>query len=203
MEHPAPIGPEPSDRDLIETAQVGGKKGFAAFETLVARYRDRIYRLALGMTKSPSEAEEVVQEAFLNVYRNLDGFRGESTPSTWIYRITTNAALMRLRSKRRKPLLSIEDLEPPQKPRGSIWPAGIWSRKPDEALLDQELRQQIERAINQLPEKYGIVLLLRDVEGLSNTEVAEMVGLTVPTVKARLHRARLVVRGEIERYFQA
>lgn len=191
----------PSDRQLIETAQAGGQAGYAAFEQLVERYRDRVYRLAVGMTKSPTEAEEVVQDAFLSLFRNLGTFRGDSTPSTWIYRIATNAALMRLRTKRRKPLLSVEDIDPVQRPQGSIWPAGAWSRRPEEVVLDRELRERIEQAITELPEKYSIVLLLRDVEGLSNSEVAEMIGLTIPTVKARLHRARIFVRNELERYF--
>jgi RNA polymerase sigma-70 factor (ECF subfamily) len=193
---------ERSDLELITQAQSGGEAGFAAFEALVARYRERLYRLAFGMTKDANEAEEVVQDAFLSIYKNLDAFRGESTPSTWLYRVATNAALMRLRTKRRKPLPSLEDLDPIEAPQTSIWPGGRWSLPPEELALKDELRQHLEQAIQELPEKYGIVLLLRDVEGLSTSEVAETVGLTVPTVKARLHRARLFVRQKLERYFR-
>lgn len=190
------------DRELILQAQAGGDLGFAAFEALVDRYRDRVYRLAFGMTKSESEAEEVVQDAFLNLFRNLDGFRGDSAPSTWIYRIASNSALMRLRTKRRKPLLSIEDQAPLSAPAQGIWPGGSWSRTPDNQVFDQELRAHIEAAIEELPKKHRIVLILRDVEGFSNAEVAEMLGLTVPTVKARLHRSRLFVRERLEKYFE-
>lgn len=190
-----------SDSELLTAAQRGGDEGFTAFEALVARYRDRIYRLALSMTKSESEAEEVVQDAFLNVFRNLDSFKGASSPSTWIYRIATNSALMRMRTRRRKPLLSIEELQPARPARRSIWPSGSWGRQPETAALDRELRGQISAAIAKLPDKYRIVLLLRDVEGLSNAEVAQMIGVTVPTVKARLHRSRLYVRNELEGYF--
>lgn len=192
----------PSDERLVELSQAGGDAGFAAFETLVDRYRDRAYRLALTLTKSEDDAEEVVQEAFLNVFRSLDAYRGHSAVATWIYRIVTNAALMRLRSKRRKPLPSIEDQAPGSVADDSgIWPPGNWGRTPAESLLDQELRQQLNQAIENLPETYRAVLFLRDVEGLSNAEVAEALGLTTPTVKARLHRARLSVRAFLERYF--
>jgi len=191
---------EASDGELIRAAQRGGDGGFAAFEILVARHRERVYRLALTLTKSESDAEEVVQEVFLNLFRSLAGFRAESKPSTWIYRIATNSALMHLRGKRRKPLLSIEDNDPPL-PERAIWPAGVWSRAPDDAYLDGELREKIHEAIDRLPEKYRIVLLLQDVEGMSSAEVAETVGATIPTVKARLHRSRLFVRRELRRYF--
>ena len=195
-----PQNDERSDLELIEAAKVGG---YEAFEVLVNRYRDRVYRLAYSMTKNESEAEEVVQDAFLNMLRKLDQFRAEASPGSWIYRVAANSALMRMRAKRRKPLLSLED-QPPALARGakeSIWPGGLWSRTPAEAVLRDELRGKIEQAVERLPEKYRLVLLLRDVEGMSNAETADALGLTVPTVKSRLHRSRLFIRGELERYF--
>ena len=109
---------------------------------------------------------------------------------------------MRLRTKRRKPLLSIEDLgATADLPAAGIWDPGSWSRKPDEQLLNQELHDKLQAAIEELPEKYRLVLLLRDVEGLDNQQTAESLGLTVATVKARLHRARLAVRSALDRYF--
>src|SRR4051812_6853917 len=98
--------PAPPDATLFSSAQAGD---FAAFETVVGRYHERVYRLALGMMHNSHDAEEVVQDTFLNVFRALGSFKNESSPGTWIYRVAVNAALMRLRQKRRKPLLSIED----------------------------------------------------------------------------------------------
>ncbi len=190
-----------SDLDLVDAARRGD---YAAFERLVSRFRDRIFRLARGMTSNDDEAEEVVQDTFLAVFRKLGTFRGESSVSSWIYRVAANNALMRLRRQRRKPHLSIEDARPDFTEDGTefVDSPGDWARQPDEKLLDRELGVRIESAIAELPEKYRMVLLLRDVEGLSNEQVADTLGVTVPTVKSRLHRSRLFVRDELETYFR-
>jgi RNA polymerase sigma-70 factor (ECF subfamily) len=190
-----------SDSDLLEAARGGD---YAAFEKLVRRFRDRVFRLARGMTSNDAEAEEVVQDTFLNIFRRLAAFRGDSTVSSWIYRVAANAALMRLRRQRRKPHLSLEDTRPDFTDDGTrfIEEPGEWARQPDEQLLDRELGNRIETAIGELPEKYRLVLLLRDVEGLSNEEAANALGVTIPTVKSRLHRSRLFVRDELETYFR-
>lgn len=190
-----------SDSVLFEAALRGD---YAAFEAVVHRHHPRIYRVVLGMTQSATDAEEVVQETFLRVFRGLAGFRHESAPSTWIYQIAVNAALMRLRQRRRKPLLSMgdhphledEEYEP------LLGPQGQWARSPDKKLLDQELAISIETAIGALPDKYRLVMQLRDVEGQSAEEAAKTLGLTVPTIKARLHRARLSVRRALHPYFE-
>lgn len=191
---------EKTDLELMVAAQAGD---YQSFEELVRRYHDRVFRLALGMTKNEQEAEEAVQDTFLHVFRSLPTFRRDSAPGSWIFRIAANSALMLLRTKRRKPLLSIEDV--PQsandKRLKSVWPAAEWTRQPDEKLLSRELAHHLEDAITRLPEKYRLVLLLRDVEGLDNEQVAETLGLTLPTVKARLHRSRLFIRDELDRYF--
>jgi RNA polymerase sigma-70 factor (ECF subfamily) len=189
-----------TDLQLMQAAQVGD---YTAFEELVRRYHDRVYRLAFGMTKSEQDAEEVVQDTFLNAFRSLQAFRHDSAPGSWIFRIAANGALMKLRTKRRKPLLSIEDMpsSADDRRKRAIWPVGEWSRQPDEKLLSRELAGHIEDAIERLPEKYRLVLLLRDVEGLNNEQVADTLGLTLPTVKARLHRSRLFIRDELDRYF--
>lgn len=189
---------EPSDHSLFAAAQGGD---FNAFEQVVERYHERVYRLAMGMIHSPSDAEEVVQETFLSMFRNLHTLKNETAPSSWIYRIAVNAALMRLRQRRRKPLLSIED-QPPPTVDVSLWPSSTWAQQPDAQLLSKEVQGRIEEAISRLPDKYRLVLLLRDVEGRNNEEVADALGLTVPTVKSRLHRARLLVREVLQTYFQ-
>ncbi len=189
-----------SDSVLLDAARQGD---YDAFEELVRRYRDRIFRLAHGMTKTTAEAQEVVQDTFLSLFRGLHSYRGQSTVASWIYRIAANSALMRLRRGRRHALVSIEDRPSAWYDDGKRWivPPGEWSRTPDEKLLTRELGSRLDAAIGRLPEQYRVVLLLRDVEGLDITNVAETLGLTVPTVKSRLHRARLFVRAELESYF--
>lgn len=190
-----------SDRELFAAAEQGDLK---AFEEVVRRYQNRVYRLAYGMTGNAAEAEEVVQETFLRVFRGLDSFRGQSAPSSWIYRVAANSALMRLRSKRRKPLLNLGDLPQPdaRADRHAAWPPGAWSREPEAKLLSKELAQHLEAAISKLPDKYRLVMLLRDVEGLTNREVAQTLGITQPTVKSRLHRSRLLVRAALDKFFE-
>lgn len=200
------------DDELIRSAASGH---YEAFEQLVGRYHHRIYRLAMAMTQSGLDAEEVVQETFLSVFRHLKDFRYRSAVSTWIWRIATNAALMRLRSRRRKPQVSLEErgqssslLVSDASRLAEVSLAGLaqgsqksWAKSGDEHMLTQELRQHLTAAIAELPEKYRMIVLLRDVEGYTNDDVAEALGLTVPTVKARLHRARLFVRQHLEAYF--
>jgi RNA polymerase sigma-70 factor (ECF subfamily) len=191
-----------SDLDLFHAAKRGD---YDAFEQIVRRYHDRLYRLAYGMTKSQSDAEEVVQDTFLNAFRSLGGFRGDATPATWLYRIAANTALMRLRGKRRHPTLAFDEVPNGASLNGAVEglaPPPAWSRQPDEKLLTSELRTAIDKAVDLLPEKYRLVLLLRDVEGLSNEDVADTLGLTIPTVKSRLHRSRMFVRERLEDYFR-
>lgn len=202
MERAAENKAEQKDLQLFEAAQKGD---FEAFEEIVRRYHDKVYRLAFGMTQNQTDAEEVMQDAFLKIFRGLSTFRGHSSPASWIYSVAANSALMRLRQRRRRPTLSIEDLPPTVVGNGGkrpVWEPGEWTRQPDDRLLTQELGDYLWRAIAELPEKYRLVLLLRDVEGLSNNEVALTLGLTLPTVKARLHRSRLYVRETLERYFE-
>ncbi len=191
-----------ADLDLFHAAKRGS---YDAFEDIVRRYRDRVYRLAFGMVKSQAEAEEVVQDTFLNAWRNIASFRGDSKPSTWLYRIAANTALMRLRSKQRKPTINFDEVPNGASLSGEVellGPPTAWSRQPDEKLLTSELSKVIDEAVDMLPEKYRLVLLLRDIEGLSNEEVAGTLGLTIPTVKSRLHRSRMFVRERIEAYFR-
>jgi RNA polymerase sigma-70 factor (ECF subfamily) len=191
----------PTDLELLDGARRGD---YAAFEELVRRFRDRVYRLARGMTANDAEAEEVVQDTFLSVFKGLDSYRGDAAVAGWIFRVAANAALMRLRRQRRRPLLSLEDTRPDFSEDGTrhVNPPGDWAKQPDEKLISRELGERIEAAIAELPEKYRLVMLLRDVEGLSAEEVADTLGITIPTVKSRLHRSRLFVRDALEDYFR-
>lgn len=181
----------------------------AAFTELVVRHQDRVYGLALRLLRDPAEAEEVTQETFLAALEKLPSFRGEAALGTWLHRVAANAALMRLRRKRRSPeTLStepMEDLLPRFDVNGNLLtsgPAHDWSKRADEQLHDREIRQAIEREVQNLPDDYRIVFLLRDVEDLPSEDMAELLGISVAAVKSRLHRARLVLREKLGKYLE-
>lgn len=187
-----------SDVKLVERLKAGDE---AAFDVLVERYQAKVYRLAKAMTQNPEDAEEVVQDVFLSVYRKIQSFDNRAAFSTWLYRIATNAALMKLRG--RKPeSLSLEEFLPQFTEEGHVRMGVDWTKNPEALLLRQEAREIVKQGVEALPEDYRAVLVLRDIEGLSNQEVAEVLGLSVLAVKGRLHRARLVLREQLERYAQ-
>lgn len=189
-----------SDQELVEQIQTGEE---APFEVLLGRYQDRAYRLALSLTKNPADAEEVLQDVFLTVYRKIASFERRSAFGTWLYRITVNAALMKLRG--RGPVQeSIDEYLPRFTKDGRHARMVVdFSQGPEKLLLQKEREQVLREAIEALPPDYKVVLILRDLEGLSNEEVAEVVGASVLAVKARLHRARLALRGRLDRYVTA
>ncbi len=184
------------DEELVRAAQVGETR---AFDELVNRYREKVYRLSYKILRHEDDAAEALQDAFLSAFRGLKNFKAESTFSTWLYRIATNAALMKYR-KRRVGHVSFE-----QSQSGAEEAEGLqipdWSTQPVEDLLTAEMREVMEEALDRLPEDLKQVFLLRDVEGLSNADVAESLGLSVAAVKSRLHRARIQLRDRINRYF--
>lgn len=186
-----------SDQDLVERLKAGEE---AVFEALLARYQGKVYRLAMSFTRNPEDAEEVLQDVFLTVYRKIGSFDGRSAFGTWLYRIAVNAALMKLRG--RGPIQeSLEEYLPQFTEDGQHARMVVdWTPGPEEQLLRQERTQVVREAIEALPPDYKAVLVLRDLEGLSNEEAAEAMGISVLAVKARLHRARLVLRGKLERY---
>ena len=189
-----------SDQELVEQIKAGDD---AAFKALLGRYQERAYRLALSLTKNPADAEEVLQDVFLTVYRKIASFEGRSAFSTWLYRITVNTALMKLRG-RGPAQESIDEYLPQFTMDGRHARMVVdFTHGPEKLLLLKEREQILREAIEALPPDYKVVLVLRDLEGLSNEEVAEVVGASVLAVKARLHRARLALRGRLERYATA
>jgi RNA polymerase sigma-70 factor (ECF subfamily) len=182
-----------SDEELVRKAQNADER---AFGVLVSRYESKVYSLALKMVRNPEDAEDVLQDTFLRAYRGIKLFRGHSTFSTWIYRITANSALMRLR-KKQLPMVSIEDADEREAPIN----IADWTPGPVDQLLSKETRKVMQEAIDSLPPEFRQVFILRDVEELSNTEVAEILELSVAAVKSRLHRARLKVRNKLAGYF--
>src|SRR5262245_17655228 len=171
-------------------------------EQIYHDYAPRVYNVARRMVSNEKDAEDVTQEVFLRVVRNLPTFRGEAALPTWLHRVTVNAAL----AHRRKQAVRddthsanpLEDLLDQGQRLGSDRPGG---EPPEEQLIDREEQQLIDQAIAALPEIYRDVLVLSDVEGVSNAEIAERLGLTVPAVKSRLFRARLLLRDRLAPHF--
>ena len=172
----------------------------AEFAHMVDLYSNPIYRLGLRMLGNPQDAEDILQNTFLNALTHLPTFEGRSSLSTWLYRIAANEALMRLR--RKKPEVNLEDTETDQHAE-DLKPTQFvdWSALPEEQLLSGEGEKILDRAIQNLPESLRIVFLLRDIEELSIRETAEALGLTETNVKTRLLRARMFLREQLSAYF--
>src|SRR5262245_4221197 len=176
----------------------------AALETLMERHSSRVYRVAFGITRNHSEAEEVVQDVFLTLFRKIDTFEGRAALGTWLYRVAANAALIKRRGKRGGLETSLDEYLPTFRDDGHR--AGDrallladWSSTPESELLSGEAREILDRALECLPDHYRALLVLRDVEELSNEEVAEILGESVSSVKSRLHRARMALREVLTR----
>jgi RNA polymerase sigma-70 factor (ECF subfamily) len=162
-----------------------------AFETMVRVYGGRLLAVARRFTRSDEDAQDVVQSAYLNALRALQDFEGTAQLSTWLHRIVVNTALMKLRSQRRKPEESIESLLPAFGEDGHhVEQFAEWSAPADRLLEREETRAAVRACIDELPDGYRVVLLLRDIEELSTQEAAERLGITATAVKVRLHRAR-------------
>lgn len=191
-------GPGEGDA-LLQRAQEGDT---AAFEALVEREQDKVYGLALRMTRSEADAAEIAQDTFFSAYQHLKDFRGQAAFGSWVHRIAANHALMRLRH-RRVVEKSEESLVEPGFTRMGILrrPPQQWERPADEQAIDAELGRAIEQATDRLPEGYREVFLLKDVEGLSYEQIAEITGDSVAAIKSRLHRARLSLREAIDRFY--
>jgi RNA polymerase sigma-70 factor (ECF subfamily) len=188
------------DNVLLEELRKGTPQ---AVEMLFDRFHGKIYSLAMSILKNESDAEEAAQDVFLTVVQKAHTFKGNSALYSWIYRICVNTCLMRLRGKRRGETVSIEDFMPVFTEDGMH--ASLiddWSKEVERKALDKELGQVIKRFTGNLSEKYRVVFVLSDVEGLSNEETAQILGLTVPAVKSRLHRARLYLREQLARYLR-
>jgi RNA polymerase sigma-70 factor (ECF subfamily) len=178
----------PDERKLLDALRAGDEQ---AFEAMVRTFGGRLLAVARRYTKNEEDARDVVQSAYLNAFRALPSFEGSCLLSTWLHRIVVNTALMRLRSRRRKPEESIEDLLPAYLEDGHhVEQFSDWSAPADQLLERQETRALVRACIEQLPDQYRTVLLLRDVEQLSTQEAADMLRLTPTAVKVRLHRAR-------------
>lgn len=188
-------GTDATEQTLVQRLQAGDA---AAFEALFQQYFTKVYRQASHLV-GPQEAEEVVQEVFLTVYEKARTFRGESAFATWLYRLTANAALSRLRRRKRSKEVSADDYLPQFREDGHhlVQPVVDWSSTLEQSLSEAQIRQLLRQAVELLQPLDKAVLVLSDFEELSNREIGAALGLTVPAVKARLHRARLFLRGQL------
>ena len=193
---PAPRVAVPSDdAELVRRALA---RDDTAFRTIMERHNRRLYRIARSILRNDSEAEDVVQEAYVSAFTHLDGFRGDSSLATWLSRITMNEALGRLRRER----LAVDlDTFEAQRTEAQIiqFPQTVTSDDPERTMAQREILQLVERATDNLPEIFRIVFITRVIEGMSVEETADLLGLRPETVKTRLHRARRLVREQLDK----
>ena len=173
-------------------------------ELLVETYGDRVYRLALRITGSNEDAEEVAQDALWTAARKVSTFKGEAAFGSWLYRIAANAAYQKLRTRKAKAHeIAMDDVLPAFDEAGRHFePMADWSERVDEQALQGELRRVLGAAIDELPPDYRTALVMHDVEGLSNPDIAEALGISLPAVKSRVHRSRLFVRKQLAEYMK-
>lgn len=189
------------EAELVEGLRAGDS---AAYRRLVDLNSANVYNVALKLLGNEQEAEDVLQETFLSAFRAIDRFEGRSKLSTWLYRIAYNASLMHLRKREQMTTFSLDRPfgdDEQQTGEPSALHLVDWSAVPDDQLLTAEARQEMDRAIAELPESLRATFVLRDIQGLSGAETAEILGISVQAVKNRLHRARLRLRGRLSSYF--
>jgi RNA polymerase sigma-70 factor (ECF subfamily) len=182
------------DQTLVALARNGDE---AACRTIVQRYNRRLYRVARGVVRNESEAEDIVQETYVRAFTSLGGFRGDSSLSTWLTRIALNEALGRLRRNRPTVGLEVIDGGGAQEARVIMFPSSMDHPDPEAALARRQVQKLLEQAVEDLPEPFRIVFILRDIEKLSIEETAAHLSITPETVKTRLHRARRRMRGRL------
>jgi RNA polymerase sigma-70 factor, ECF subfamily len=190
--------PVDDELELVERARKGDA---GSFSVLLRRYEGKIFRLAMNITQNREDAEDVLQEAFLKAYEHLDQFQGNSRFYTWIVRIAVNQALMKLRKRRSDRAVSLDE----QIDTGEdtvVREIAAWDPDPEERFSREELHGILSGAIDELAPIYRTVFTLRDVDGLSTEETADVLDLTVPAVKSRLLRARLQLRDKLTRFFK-
>jgi RNA polymerase sigma-70 factor (ECF subfamily) len=184
-----------TDADLVRLACSGTPD---AFGTIIARYNQRLYRVARAVLRDGADAEDALQEAYLRAFAALSGFRNEAGLGTWLTRIVVNEALGRLKRQRKTEDLDALDRAGKLRSDVIVFPGAAMTMDPEQTAALGEIRRLLERAIDALPEPFRLVFVLRDIEGMSVEETAEQAGLQPATVKTRLHRARKLLREELD-----
>ena len=189
-----------TEEQLVKDLQAGKTE---TFEQLANLYQKKIYAISFNLTRNETDSQDVTQEVLLTLFRKGHTFQGKSAFSSWVYRITLNASYMKLRSRKKDPNISIDELLPSFNSSGfQQEKIQDWSENTESLLFDNETREVIQKAVDSLPEKEKVVFILRDVEGLSTEKVSNILELTIPAVKSRLHRARLFLRKKLGNYFE-
>src|SRR6267143_2029279 len=196
--HRLPSGIAKEDEHLLVAAAKRGDA--AAFEELVNRYERQIFRLGMNITQNREDAEDVMQDAFLKSYQNLDRFQGDSRFYTWLVRIAVNEALMKLRKRRPNQVSLDEPLTQAEDP--VFREIEDWGPSPEQRFAQTELNEILTQVIGDLDPIFRVVFTLRDVEGISTDETAHILGISVAAVKSRLLRARLKLRQKLNKYFR-
>jgi RNA polymerase sigma-70 factor, ECF subfamily len=185
----------------IELVKQFNKGSHDAFNELYLRYEEKAYNLAMRLVRNKEDAEEVIQEVFITVYRKLNGFEGKSQFSSWLYRVTTNCAFMKLRKRKSQVTTSLDEM--PSHTKLQVWEESPYLRATTgDDLSRGEVRVKLEAAVEKLPEVYRSVFLLRDVDGMSNNDVAVALGISLAAVKSRLHRARVMLKRRLHKYYE-
>jgi RNA polymerase sigma-70 factor (ECF subfamily) len=189
-----------NDFDLIQSINSGQVE---KFHDLVKRYDQKLYNFSLRMCRDHSDAEDMVQETFLNVFRYLKNFRHESKFKNWLYKVAASTCIKKRRKSKFAPEkeLSLDDFRPSDEaePPDQV---PEWALMPLDKLLNEELAGAINQGILSIPKKYRMVIVLRDVEGFSTAETAQILNISPANVKVRLHRARLYIRDKLKGYFE-
>jgi RNA polymerase sigma-70 factor (ECF subfamily) len=187
-----------TDIQLVEGVTNGEE---SCFVELVERYGSKVFNLAMRITRNQEDAEDVLQEVFITVFKKVASFQHKAQFSSWLYRVAMNSSFMKIRSRNRRRTVSIEDVEP------SIRQNWVGTRTEmfdvDFMSSRHELRAAIEAAVERLPEDYRAIFILRDIDGLSNEAVSRVLQLSVPAVKSRLHRSRLMMRQQLKGHYDA
>ncbi|MBI2429352.1 MAG: sigma-70 family RNA polymerase sigma factor [Ignavibacteriales bacterium] len=187
----------PNDTQLISRIKKGDERAFSA---LVQRYENTVWGFAFKLCRDKEKAEESFQDTFINVFRKIDQFDGRSKFSTWLYTIVANNCLMNRRRRKLEGLLESYDEPPDVEDEKVQKQLTAWNDTPMEKLLQGELKEKLDEAIQKLPDEYKIIFVLRDLEQKTAEETAEITGLSVPAVKSRLRRSRIFLRQQLHAF---
>ncbi|MDI3533885.1 MAG: polymerase sigma-70 factor, subfamily [Thermosediminibacterales bacterium] len=183
-----------NEQQLIKKCQEGNLQ---AFSKLVKLYEKKVFNIAYRMLGDYEEAGDVSQEVFLRIYKSIESFKGNSSLATWIYRVTTNMCIDQLRRKKGKQIYSLD--EPIETDYGKLYPeAPDASDTPEEQVLKKDVQKLIKKSLEKLPEEQRIVIVLRDIQGFSYNDIAEITGCSLGTVKSRINRGRKALKDIIE-----
>ncbi|MCB0333519.1 MAG: sigma-70 family RNA polymerase sigma factor [Bdellovibrionales bacterium] len=186
-----------TDLELIEEFKGGNQ---AAYEVLIERYSEKAFHLASRMCRNQEDAEEVLQDVFVTVFRKITGFEGKSSFSSWLYRVTVNSSLMKLRKRKQNRCVLMEEALSAED--HSLLLRTKEEHDTDTIALRKEVSEALQIAISKLPDEYRPVFILRDIDGLTSREVGKILGLSIPAVKSRLHRSRLMLRKKLTTFYR-